>query len=98
MSFYRNATLFQAAVMMNLFIDKDNVKCEVIMGIENSILNKDAVESSLLSLKAIRTYQRDRRTNGVKRVELYYEDIEGDWLETWGDEDEDNSERSDSIT
>ncbi|MFB2881287.1 hypothetical protein [Floridanema aerugineum] len=84
--------------MMNLFIEKDNFKFEVIMGIENSILNKDAVESSLLSLKAIRTYQRDRRTNGVKRVELYYEDIEGDWLETWGDEDEDNLERSDSIT
>lgn len=98
MSFYRNVTLFQAAVMMNLFIDKDNVKCEAIMGIENSILNKDAVESSLLSLKAIRTYQHDRRTNGVKRVELYYKDIEGDWLETWGDEDEVNSERSDSIT
>lgn len=68
------------------------------MGIENSILNKDVVESSLLSLKAIRTYQRDRRTNGVKRVELYDEDIEGDWLEIWGDEDEDNLERSDSIT
>lgn len=98
MLFYRNVTLFQAAVMMNLFIEKDNFKFEVIMGIENSILNKDAVESSLLSLKAIRTYQRDRRTNGVKRVELYYEDIEGDWLETWGDEDEDNLERSDSIT
>lgn len=68
------------------------------MGIENSILNKDAVESTLLSLKAIRNYQLDRRTNGVKRVELYYEDIESDWLEKWGDEDEDNSERSDSIT
>jgi len=66
---------------------------EVVMGIENSILNKDAVESALLSLKAIRTYERDRRTHGVRRVEVYYEDIEGDWLEKWGEEDESESKQ-----
>ncbi|NTW21670.1 MAG: hypothetical protein HGA42_19820 [Nostocales cyanobacterium W4_Combined_metabat2_030] len=60
--------------------------------IENKILNKDRVESALLSLKAIRTYERDRRIHGLKRVELYYEDVEGNWLETWGEEDRDSKQ------
>jgi hypothetical protein len=33
------------------------------------------------SLKAIRKYQRDRRSHGVNRVRLYFKDVEGDWLE-----------------
>lgn len=67
------------------------------MKIENNILNKDAVESALLSLKAIRTYERNRRTPGTNRVDLYYKDVEGDWLEKWDDEDKPESEPQNLI-
>ncbi|OCR00182.1 hypothetical protein BCD67_21135 [Oscillatoriales cyanobacterium USR001] len=61
------------------------------MSIMHTILLADpAVESAALSLRAIRKYQRDRRTHGVKRVDLYFKDVEGDWLESFGEgEDED---------
>jgi hypothetical protein len=46
-------------------------------------------ESSLAeasaSLKAIRKYQRDRRSHGVNRVHVYFKDVEGDWLEKFCD-------------
>jgi urate oxidase len=54
------------------------------------LLANPAVESAALSLRAIRKYQQDRRTHGVKRVDLYFKDVEGDWLESFGEgEDED---------
>jgi hypothetical protein len=59
------------------------------MAVANKILHMQeapAESPSLLadasvSLKAIRKYQRDRRNHGVKRVNLYFKDVEGDWLE-----------------
>jgi hypothetical protein len=35
------------------------------------------------ALKASRQLQSDGRCLGYDRVELYYEDVEGDWLERW---------------
>lgn len=58
------------------------------MGIESKILEADAIESALQTLKAIQTYERNKRTHGLGRVELYFRDVEGDWLETWGEDDE----------
>jgi hypothetical protein len=65
------------------------------MGIENSILDREKAENCeeavvndiLFSLKAARQMQRDRRAHGVERVNLYYKDVEGDWLEKWGEGD-----------
>jgi len=52
-----------------------------------------------LSLRAIRKYQRDRSTHGVDRV-TYYEDVEGDWLKEFSQEEEaqDLSQNSSSET
>ena len=61
------------------------------MSIESVILSKDAVEEARESLRAIQKYEQDQRTHGVNRVELYVEDIDGDWLEEWGSEDNDCS-------
>jgi hypothetical protein len=35
------------------------------------------------ALKASRQLQSDGRRLGRDRVDLYYEDVEGDWLEIW---------------
>lgn len=57
------------------------------MSIENNILNKDEIESpdrverALSYLQSARTLRRNRRDLGHKHVELYYEDIDGNWLE-----------------
>ena len=57
------------------------------MSIESKILEADAIESALQTLKAIQTYECNKRTHGLGRVELYFQDVEGDWLETWGEDD-----------
>lgn len=62
-------------------------------------LKIDLVESAV-SLRPIRKYQRDRSTHGVDRVHLYYEDVEGDWLKEFSQEEEaqDLSQNSSSET
>ncbi|MCG9891467.1 MAG: hypothetical protein MH252_10375 [Thermosynechococcaceae cyanobacterium MS004] len=35
------------------------------------------------ALKASRQLQSDGRRLGHDRVDIYYEDVEGDWLESW---------------
>jgi hypothetical protein len=35
------------------------------------------------ALKASRQLQSDSRRLGHDRVDLYYEDVEGNWLESW---------------
>ncbi len=40
-----------------------------------------------LSLKAVMNYQRNRRTHGADRVRLYFDDVDGDWLNQF-DKDE----------
>jgi hypothetical protein len=59
------------------------------MSLESVILNRSQkVESALDTLKANRKYRQDKRTHGVERVNLYIEDVEGDWLENWSDSDQ----------
>jgi hypothetical protein len=66
------------------------------MAIEKAILNQgeevdsdlEKASSALLSLRASRKYQSDKLIHGLNRVDLYVEDVEGDWLENWNDEDE----------
>ena len=65
------------------------------MSIENSILSSSDVESALLTLKAIQTYSRAKREHGINRVDIYIEDVDGDWLEQW---ESDDSGDADSLT
>jgi hypothetical protein len=60
------------------------------MSIETSILreadkgkDKSKLDDILFSLRAARKLQNDRRALGVDRVDLYYHNAEGDWLENW---------------
>jgi hypothetical protein len=48
---------------------------------EVPVESKSSLADASVSLKAVRKYQRDRRIHGVKRVHLYFKDVEGDWLE-----------------
>lgn len=52
------------------------------------VLNPDSTTADLLA--ASRQHQEDWVKHGVNRVQLYFEDVEGDWLEKFG-EDEDES-------
>jgi len=71
------------------------------MSIETSILSSSDVESALLTLKAIQTYSRAKRVSGaapqehrgINRVDVYIEDVDGDWLEQWETDDSGDSRR-----
>jgi hypothetical protein len=57
----------------------------------NMILDTDQQQQASVSplvrfrqaLTASRKLQADGRRVGHDRVDLYYEDVEGDWLESW---------------
>jgi hypothetical protein len=48
-------------------------------------------------LAAARRMQEDWLENGLNFVHLYVEDVDGDWLETWGDDDETSNSLFDAI-
>jgi hypothetical protein len=57
------------------------------MNIEQAILSQsEKVDRALETLKANHRYQQDKLTVGLVRVDLYVEDVEGDWLDNWTDE------------
>jgi hypothetical protein len=65
------------------------------MNLEQAILSQSKkVDSALETLKANRRYQQDKLTLGLDRVELYVEDVEGDWLDDWTDEAEDDEQEN----
>ncbi|MEA5550158.1 hypothetical protein VB713_04040 [Anabaena cylindrica UHCC 0172] len=45
------------------------------------------LEQFLQHLEAARQLEDDIRKYGLEAADLYFEDIDGDWLETWGDDD-----------
>ncbi len=55
--------------------------------IQNAIPEQTIQETALESLRAARTLQKMRRSHGVNRVDLIVDDVEGDWLEQWGEEE-----------
>ena len=56
------------------------------MSLHKVILNQnEKISSALDALKADRKYRQDKVDCGLERVDLYIEDIEGDWLEEWSD-------------
>ena len=64
------------------------------MGIQSiTFSDKERLEKVWESLQAAQKLQNDRLTFGIDHVNLYVEDVDGDWLERWGEE-EDNDKRS----
>ena len=56
------------------------------MSLHKVILNQnEKIYSALDALKTDRKYRQDKVDCGLERVDLYVEDIEGDWLEEWSD-------------
>ncbi|GCL41684.1 hypothetical protein [Dolichospermum planctonicum] len=45
------------------------------------------LEQFLQHLKSARQLEDDIRKYGLEAADLYFEDIDSDWLETWGDDD-----------
>jgi hypothetical protein len=58
------------------------------MNLESVILSRSRVDTALETLRANRKYRKDKLALGLKRVDLYVEDVEGDWLANWSDADE----------
>jgi hypothetical protein len=48
------------------------------------------VSHGLETLKAIRQFSQDKITYGLQHVDRYVEDVEGNWLENWAEEDSEN--------
>jgi tetratricopeptide (TPR) repeat protein len=45
------------------------------------------LNTALEALEAARELQRMRRSHGVNRIELLVDDVDGDWLEQWGEDE-----------
>lgn len=55
---------------------------------EIEINKTDKFTQYLEHLEAGKRLQEDWINHGIDCVDLYFEDIDGDWLETWGDDDD----------
>jgi hypothetical protein len=55
--------------------------------IQNAITEQPIQQTALESLRAARTLQKMRRSHDVNRVDLIVDDVEGDWLEQWSEEE-----------
>ena len=59
------------------------------MDLHRVILNQNKkIDTAIDALKAERKYRQDKVERGLQRVDMYVEDIEGDWLEQWSDSEE----------
>ncbi len=55
------------------------------MGTTIQTSSKDRLEKAWQALQAAQDLQENRIRFGLEHVNLYVEDVEGDWLETWGE-------------
>ncbi|MCT7991725.1 DUF1822 family protein [Laspinema olomoucense] len=55
------------------------------MGTTIQTSSKDRLEKAWQALQAAQDLQEDRLRFGLDHVNLYVEDVEGDWIETWGE-------------
>jgi hypothetical protein len=58
------------------------------MVVEKLTDRQQRLASFLESVKAAQQLQDDIMKYGLEAADLYFEDIDGDWLETWGDDDD----------
>jgi hypothetical protein len=63
---------------------------DMTMSTKINTTRQDRVKTALDSLRVARILQRDRQIYGTARVNRYVEDVDGDWLEKWGEDKEDN--------
>ncbi|NEP89317.1 MAG: hypothetical protein F6K18_22145 [Okeania sp. SIO2C2] len=61
--------------------------------ISETLSNKERLEKVWHALQAAQQLQEDRLTWGINHVDLYVENIDGDWLEKWGEDEEELSEK-----
>lgn len=55
---------------------------------EAQVFSQDRFEKFSEALEEARRMQQDWMTHGLDFVHLYIEDVEGDWLERWGEDEE----------
>jgi hypothetical protein len=46
----------------------------------------EKVRNALKTLEVSRRFSQDKMTYGLERVDRYVEDVEGDWLEKWAED------------
>lgn len=68
------------------------------MGKERLTEPQERLEQFLQHLEAARQLQRDWMNYGLDSVDIYFEDIDGDWLEKWGEEEEEQTPRESLTT
>jgi hypothetical protein len=62
------------------------------MSLNKVILKRsEKVSNALETLKANRQFSQDKITYGLHHVDRYVDDVEGDWLENWSEEDAEDS-------
>lgn len=64
------------------------------MIIERTNYNQDKASKVLAAIEKAQKLQDDRIKFGLDHVNLYVEDVEGDWLETWDDEENSSAENA----
>ncbi len=55
---------------------------------ERQNYNRDKLSKVLQAVEKAQKLQDDRIKFGLDHVNLYVDDLEGDWLETWDDDEE----------
>lgn len=53
-----------------------------------TLSNKESLEKLWQAFQAVQKLQEDRLAWGINHVSLYVENVDGDWLEKWGEEEE----------
>lgn len=53
-----------------------------------TLSNKERLEKVWQAFQAAQKLQEDRLAWGINHVSLYVENVDGDWLEKWGEEEE----------
>ena len=60
--------------------------------VTKNTIDAPALKAPLESLKAARELRQMRREHGIDYIHLVVDDVEGDWLEKWGEDEILNSE------
>lgn len=68
------------------------------MGKERLTEPQERLDKFLHHLEAARQLQNDWMNYGLDCVDIYFEDIDGDWLEKWGEEEEAQQTPRESLT
>ncbi|MEM1169301.1 MAG: hypothetical protein AAGJ08_09580 [Cyanobacteria bacterium P01_H01_bin.35] len=53
-----------------------------------TLSDKEPLEKVWQAFQAAQQLQEDRLAWGINHVNLYVENVDGDWLENWGEEEE----------